>query len=64
MINPSLFDLDLDLETRIAHAALLTASAKLTPDERRAAWEVLKALVAQRTPERVSEMEVERGLAR
>jgi len=50
-----------DLEQRIDYQALLLHTAA-TPDERRSAWEELKRLHAQRTPERVEEMERERGI--
>ena len=63
MINPKTLPSDLDLENRIDAAALLLHTAP-TPDERRAAWETLKHLVALRTPQRVAQMEAERGLAR
>lgn len=61
MINPEAPTFDRDLEDRIYHAALLLHTAP-TPDERRTAWETLKHLVEQRTPQRVEEMEIERGL--
>lgn len=61
MINPEAQDTDLELETRIDQAALLLSSAP-TPDERRAAWEVLKHLVEQRSPQYVEQMEIVRGL--
>lgn len=63
MINPEALPPDIDLERRIDVAALMLHTAP-TPDERRAAWAVLKDLVAQRSPQRVAEMEAERGLAR
>jgi hypothetical protein len=63
MINPEAPTPDRELENRIDHAALLLHTAP-TPDERRMAWETLKHLVGQRTPERVREMEVEQGIAR
>lgn len=50
-----------DLEQRIDYQALLLHTAA-TPDERRSAWEELKRLHALRTPERVAEMERERGI--
>jgi hypothetical protein len=53
--------IELDLETRIDDAAFLLACAA-TPAARRDAWAQLKSLVGQRTPERVEQMEIERGL--
>lgn len=50
-----------DLESRIDLQALLLHTAP-TPDERRAAWEVLKHLHAQRTPQRIAEMEEAAGI--
>jgi hypothetical protein len=61
MINPEAPNPDRELEDRIDLAALHLHTAP-TPDERRAAWETLKHLVAQRTPRRVEEMERARGL--
>jgi len=49
------------LEARIDHQALLLHFAQ-TPAERRSAWEELKRLHGQRTPERVQQMELERHL--
>jgi hypothetical protein len=54
---------DLALEDRISWAALELATAT-TPTRRRAAMERLKSLVAQRTPERIRQMEQEKGLIR
>ena len=50
-----------DLEQRIDYQALLLHTAA-TPDERRSAWDELKRLHALRTPERIEEMERERGI--
>lgn len=54
--------LDVDLEARIDLAALRLATTA-DPGIRRAAWADLSSLVKQRSPERVREMERERGLA-
>jgi hypothetical protein len=54
---------DVDLETRINDAALALATARDTK-MRRFWWEALERLHKQRSPERVAEMETERGLAR
>lgn len=61
MIEPEAIDPDAELESRIAETARLIYAAP-TSDERLAAWEVLKDLIAQRSPARVAEMEAERGL--
>ena len=42
--------------------ASLEAYASQSPEERRTAWERLKRLIAQRSPERVREMEIKKGL--
>ncbi|HEY4355631.1 MAG TPA: hypothetical protein VGN16_07795 [Acidobacteriaceae bacterium] len=52
-----------ELESRIAHQALLL-HASPTPLERHSAWEELKRLHALRSPEQITEMEIEQGLAR
>ncbi|HEX7113744.1 MAG TPA: hypothetical protein VF193_01320 [Steroidobacter sp.] len=52
---------DSDLESQIASAAQQLHTAP-TPQERRAAWERLKQLHVMRSPERVEQMERERGL--
>lgn len=54
---------DAALEAEINHAALRLQTAP-TPAERRDAWNTLCELQKQRTPERVREMERERGLVR
>lgn len=61
MINPEAILPDADLERRIDFQAGLIATA-LTPAEQMSAWDELKRLHAQRSPERVAEMERERGL--
>lgn len=52
---------DIDLETQIEQQCERLRSAQ-TPSEKRAAWDRFKHLHAMRTPERVSQMERERGL--
>ena len=47
---------------RSIQIASLEAYAAQSPEERRTAWERLKRLIAQRSPERVREMEIESGL--
>lgn len=47
---------------RSIQIASLEAYASQSPEERRTAWERLKRLIAQRSPERVREMEIEKGL--
>lgn len=61
MINPEAHGYDAELERRIDFEAGLLAIA-LTPAEQTSAWEELKRLVAQRSPERIEQMERERGL--
>lgn len=53
---------DADLETRIERAreALNTAP----PDEKKIAWAALASLLAERSPQKVKEMEFSRGLTR
>ena len=51
-----------DLESRIDHQVLLLRTGN-TPAERRSAWSELQRLHALRSPERIREMEEERGLA-
>lgn len=50
------------LEQQIDHQAMLLHFAQ-TPAERRAAWDELCRLVAQRSPQRVAQMEREAGLS-
>jgi hypothetical protein len=61
VINPEPQAVDADLERRIDFEAGLLAIAQ-TPAEQTSAWEELKRLVAQRSPERIEQMETERGL--
>ncbi len=49
------------LERSIEIASLEFYFSK-TSDERRIAWERMKSLIAQRSPERVREMEIQKGL--
>lgn len=61
MINPEAHDTDAELERQIEfqHGLLVTA---LTPAEQTAAWDEMKRLIEQRSPEQVEQMERERGL--
>lgn len=52
---------DLALEAQIDFAALRLATVP-TIEARRKAWDDLRELVQRRTPERVEEMERQRGL--
>ena len=52
---------DQRLERSIEIASLEFHCAQ-TPDERRTAWERMRRLIAQRSPERVREMEIAKGL--
>ena len=61
MINPDAPHVELDLESQIDWTAHQLHTA-LTPAERKVAWDRLKQLHAMRTPERIREMEEERGL--
>lgn len=54
---------DQRLERAIESASLEAYGGK-TAEERRTAWERLKRLIAQRSPERVREMEEKKGLRR
>ncbi len=54
---------DAILERSIEIASLEFHCAQ-TPDERRTAWERMRSLIAQRSPERVREMEEKNGLRR
>lgn len=55
-------DSDAALEARIETAKLQMLYAR-TPAERGRRMDELRTLIAQRTPERVKEMEKERGMA-
>lgn len=61
MINPEAISADADLERRIDHQAWLIANVA-TDAEKTSAWHELKRLHAQRSPERVAQMEREAGL--
>ena len=61
MINPEAQSADDELERRIDFEAGLLAIAQ-TPAEQTSAWQELQRLVAQRSPERVEQMEREMGL--
>lgn len=61
MINPEAHDPDVELERAIDFQAGLLATA-LTPGEKESAWDELKRLHAQRSPEQVEQMERNRGL--
>lgn len=61
MIAPEAKDFDADLERQIDFQAGLLATA-LTPAEQTSAWDELKRLHAQRSPEQVERMERERNL--
>ena len=52
---------DQRLERAIESASLEAYGGK-TAEERRAGWEHMRRLIAQRSPERVREMEIEKGL--
>lgn len=52
---------DRRLERSIEIAGLECHCAQ-SPEERRKAWERMRQLIAQRSPERVREMEIEQGL--
>lgn len=47
---------------RSIQIASLEAYAAQSPEERRTAWERMRSLIAQRSPERVREMEIAKGL--
>ena len=49
---------------RSIEVASLEFHCSQSPEERRTAWERLKRLIAQRSPERVREMEEKKGLRR
>lgn len=52
---------DQRLELAIEIASLEAYGGK-TAKERRSGWERMRSLIAQRSPERVREMEIEKGL--
>ncbi len=52
---------DQRLERAIESASLEAYGGK-TAEERRTAWERMRRLIAQRSPERVREMEIQKGL--
>ena len=54
---------DRRLERSIEVASLAFHCAQ-TAEERRSAWERMRSLIAQRSPERVREMEEKKGLRR
>ncbi len=54
---------DRRLERSIEIASLAFHCAQ-TSEERRSAWERMRSLIAQRSPERVREMEEKKGLRR
>lgn len=56
-----IIDADADLERQIDYQALLLHTVK-TPEERRAACDLLAQLHALRSPRRVAQMEEEQGL--
>jgi hypothetical protein len=61
VINPEAPSVDAELERLIDFEAGLLAIAQ-TPAEQTSAWDQLKRLVAQRSPERIEQMEREQGL--
>ena len=63
MIEPEAKDIDAELEQRIAAVAASLREDR-SPDENRANWLELTRLHAQRSPQRVRQMERERGLRR
>lgn len=62
MLNPEAPNVDADLESQIDRQALLLHTVD-TPGERRMAWDELRRLHSLRSPQRIEEMEDERGLA-
>lgn len=56
-----IIDADADLENQIYYQALLLHTAK-TPEERRAACDLLAQLHSMRSPRRVEQMERAKGL--
>jgi hypothetical protein len=62
MINPEAPTPDDELERLIEHQALLLHTVE-TPAERKSAWLELQRLHGLRSPQRVAEMESDRGLS-
>ena len=62
MINPEAMPADAELEWRIQQQAERLTDSALTPDEQLMSWFEFTRLHAMRSPERVAEMEMERGL--
>lgn len=60
--NPEALTPDRDLEFLIDEQALRLHTVD-TPNERRMAWDELRRLHTMRSPERIRDMEEERGLA-
>lgn len=61
MINPEAPSIDADLERQIDFQRGLLATA-LTTAEQTAAWEEMKRLIGQRSPEQVERMEKAMGI--
>lgn len=61
MINPEPQVVDADLERRIREQAAMLREDR-SPDENRATWLELTRLHAQRSPERIEQMEREIGI--
>lgn len=61
MINPEPLPADAELEARIDRERLALLLAQ-TPAEQRAAWAEFTRLINMRSPQRVEQMERERGL--
>lgn len=61
MIQPEAKDFDAELERQIEFQRGLLVTA-LTPAEQTAAWDEMKRLIEQRSPEQVEQMERARGL--
>jgi cobalamin biosynthesis protein CbiD len=55
-MNAEKITADEELERRIHDATRSFCDAQ-TPEDRRAAWEQMKALIAQRSPEQIARME-------
>lgn len=63
-MNAEMHSADADLEYRIEHERLsMTAAyAEGDPDRARAHFDTMTALIRQRSPERIAQMERDRGL--